>query len=367
MGIPALQCKSRGPVNPILRPLATGFRLGVALRHAAYRRGWFKTRRLRRPVVSVGNLTVGGAGKTPLVMAVARILRRRGFTPSILTRGYGRRSRNPLVVLEPAATLSPDPRECGDEPALLARALSEVPIVICADRYRAGCLAEERFGVDVHLLDDGFQHLALARDIDIVVLDTTQKLSDRDLLPAGRLREPTSALNRAECVILTRVELGDPGPLEKQVLEINPRAQIFHSMTKLDRLVDIRSGRIYPHNAFEGEPVLAFCGIGNPKAFFADLRKWRFSVIGEQAFPDHHGYSDNDMALLLLMAEGFKKRDVRAWVTTEKDAMNLPAPDKRKSEGGIPIVACVIESSIREEQAFEEWLLARLPAGGKAV
>ncbi len=355
-------------MNPLLRPLATGFRLGVALRHAAYRRGWFKTRRLRRPVVSVGNLTVGGAGKTPLVAAIAGVLRKRGLTPSILTRGYGRRSRKPLVVLEPAATRSPDPRECGDEPALLARALPEVPIVICADRYRAGCVAEERFGVDLHLLDDGFQHLALARDTDIVVLDTTQEISDRALLPAGRLREPTSALTRANCVILTRLELGDPAPLEKQVRQINPRAQIFHSMTKLDHLVDIHSGRIYPPNAFEGEPVLAFCGIGNPKAFFADLRKWGFSVIGEQTFPDHHAYRDDYSYLSFLTARYVKGKkamaaEARAFVTTEKDAMNLPTSVK----GEIPLVACVIESSICEEQAFEDWLLARLPGGGKVA
>ncbi len=358
-------------MNPILRPLATGFRLGVALRHTAYHRGWFKTRRLARPVVSVGNLTVGGTGKTPLVAAIARILRKHGLTPSILTRGYGRRSRNPLVVLEPAATRFPDPRECGDEPALLARALPEVPIVICADRYRAGCVAQERFGVDLHLLDDGFQHLALARDTDIVVLDTTQEISDRALLPAGRLREPSSALKRADCVILSRLELGDPGPLEKLVRQINPRAQIFHSTTKLDHLVDIRGGRIYPPNAFEGEPVLAFCGIGNPAAFFADLRKWGFSVIGDgMRFPDHHAYSVADLDIgFHLVTMALKQpgktltAEAKAFVTTEKDAMNLPTSVK----GEIPIVACVIESSICEEQAFEEWLMARLPAGGKAA
>ncbi|MBZ5565673.1 MAG: tetraacyldisaccharide 4'-kinase [Acidobacteriia bacterium] len=347
-------------MNPILRPLAAGFRLGVALRHAAYQRGWFKTRHLHRPVVSVGNLTVGGTGKTPLVAAIARILRKRGLAPSILTRGYGRRSRKPLVVLEPAATRSPEPCECGDEPALLARALPEVPMVICADRYRAGCVAEERFGVDVHLLDDGFQHLALARDIDIVVLDTTQEISDRALLPVGRLREPSSALKRADCVILTRLELGDPGPLEKQVRQINPLAAIFHTMTQFVQLVDIESGRIYPPHALEGEPVLAFCGIGNPKAFFADLRKWGFSVVAEQTFPDHYRYGDADMEVIGM---GFKKSGATALVTTEKDARNLFASIPEE----IPVVACVIESSICEEQAFEEWLLARLPAGGRAV
>ncbi len=347
-------------MNPLLWPLTTGFKLGVALRRASYRRGWFQTRRLRSPVVSVGNLTVGGTGKTPLVAAIAGILRKRGRNPGILTRGYGRRSREPLLVLEPAATRTADPRECGDEPVLLAQALPEVPMIICADRYRAGCLAEERFQVDVHLLDDGFQHWALARDTDIVVLDTTQEISDRALLPAGRQREPSSALQRADCVILTRVELGDPGTLEQRVRQINPRAAIFHSLTKLDHLVDIRSERIYPPNAFEGEPILAFCGIGNPRAFFADLRKWGFSVIGERTFSDHHNYTGADVELL---AKGLKKTEAKALVTTEKDAMNFPAP----FPGKIPAVACAIEASICEAQAFEDWLLARLPAGGRAA
>src|SRR5207245_1651713 len=147
------QSKIQNPKSKILAPLAAGFGLGVALWAAAYRRGWLKTRRLNRPVVSVGNLTVGGTGKTPLVEFLAKCLLKRGRKPAILTRGYGRRDSGRILALEPRPGRVADPGEVGDEPALLARALRGVPIIVGADRYQAGRLAEERFDVDVHLLD----------------------------------------------------------------------------------------------------------------------------------------------------------------------------------------------------------------------
>src|SRR5215472_8915034 len=220
------ESKTLEPRSRILAPLAALFRMGVTFRDAAYRRGWLRTQRLDRPVVSVGNLSVGGTGKTPLVMLIAKLLSQRGWNAGILTRGYGRRHGAQTVVLPPAAGRSPDPREVGDEPALLARALPQVPIIVCANRYRGGRRAEEYFNVDAHLLDDGFQHRALARDVDVVALDTTQEISARALLPAGRLRESPRALGRAHLVVVTRVELGDPRPLERQVRRINPHAQI---------------------------------------------------------------------------------------------------------------------------------------------
>ncbi len=275
-------------MNRILSPLAVGFKLGIILRRAAYRRGWFETHRLNRPVVSVGNLTVGGTGKTPLVAFIARRLLRRGWKPAILTRGYGRRPSSEIIWLEPRLRRAPSAREVGDEPALLARTVPEVPIVVGVDRTKSGRLAEERFDVDVHLLDDGFQHAALARDIDLVLLDVTQDFSDGALLPVGRLREPCSALERAHVVVLTRIELGDPRPLENRVAEINPQARIFHAATRLCGLVDLESGRALAAEALQGKPVFAFCGIGNPKAFTADLRRWGFSVVAGLAFRDHH-------------------------------------------------------------------------------
>lgn len=342
-------------VNRILEPLAAGFRLGVALRHAAYRRGWLKTRRLNRPVVSVGNLTVGGTGKTPLVAWIAERLLRRGWSPGILTRGYGRRRGTEVISIEPGANRTADPREVGDEAALLARALPKVPIVICGDRFRAGRLAEERFHVDVHLLDDGFQHLALERDVDVLVIDSTQELSDRALLPAGRLREPCSALQRAHLVVLTRVDLGDPVPLENRVTQINPQARIFRSTTRLCGLRDVASGGSYPLESFRGKAVSVFCGIGNPQAFFSYVQTWGFSILTESVFPDHHVYSRADLDHLGALA---RKAAAAALLTTEKDAMNLTHAGPRE----IPVLTCVIETEICEAEAFEQALFSRLGA-----
>ncbi|PYU98282.1 MAG: tetraacyldisaccharide 4'-kinase, partial [Acidobacteria bacterium] len=274
---------------------------------------------------------------TPLVKFLAESLLKRGRRPAILTRGYGRRNGLRTIALAPKSGRIADSREAGDEPALLARALPEVPIVVSADRYEAGRLAEDRFGADVHLLDDGFQHLALARDVDVVVLDITQEFSDRALLPAGGQREPCSALKRAHIVVLTRVELGDPSLLEQRVRQINPQARVFHSRTKFCSLVDAQSGRIYPSGAFE----------------FANLKSWGFSLVAEDSFRDHHVYSERDVARLLRRS---KKSGAEVLVTTEKDAMNIPALFKDHR----PILACVVQTELDEGQAFEEEVLARL-------
>lgn len=342
-------------MNRLLTPLAAGFKLGVAIRRAAYRHGWLKTHRLNRPVVSVGNLTTGGTGKTPLVRYIAELLLKRGWKPSILTRGYGRRRGPNLLLLEPATTRTADPREVGDEPALLGRWLPEVPIVVSSDRYGGGRLAEDRCNVDVHILDDGFQHWSLARDVDIVLLDATQELSDQAMLPAGRQREPLTALERADIVVLTRAELGDPQPLESRVRQVNPKAAIFHASTKLSEFVDINNGRVYPPTAFQGEPMHAFCGIGNPKAFFTDLRKWGIGLTAEDSFLDHHVYGGDEIGPIMMRAGA---SGAKAIVTTEKDAVNF-TPMKR---GTVPLLACVVKVEIREAQEFENTLVSRLEA-----
>ncbi len=344
----------RGAVRRILAPLAAGFRLGIALRAAAYHRGWLKTRRLNHPVVSVGNLTVGGTGKTPFVEFLAGRMLQRGWTPGVLTRGYRRRTAG-IFAIEPGPNRTPKPREVGDEPALLARKLPQVAIVVGKDRYRAGRLAEERFNVDVHILDDGFQHFALARDVDIVLLDVTQEIADSALLPAGRAREPWSALKRAHLVVLTRTELGDGAALEARVREVNPQAQVIHSANRFRELVDVSTGRIYPRKAFQGKPVEAFCGIGNPRAFFADLKRWGFSAVCESKFPDHSVYDQGSLAALYEEIEIRKSHPV-ALLTTEKDAMNLPPLER----AGVPILACVIETEVSDPDKFEEALFSRL-------
>jgi len=340
-------------VNPLLLPFSGGFRLGVALRHAAYKRGWFKIQRLSRPVVSIGNLTVGGTGKTPLVVCIANILLRRGWKPSILTRGYGRRGNVDMAVVEPGVGRSAIARDIGDEPALLARALPEVPIVVCADRWRGGQVAEERFEVDAHILDDGFQHLALARDVDLVALDPTQTLSDLHLLPAGRQREPLSALRRAQIVVLTRIDSADPQYLEERVLDIHPAARVFRSRT---RLIDCRapfSGECISPGEIGSRKAAAFCAIGNPRAFFADLRRWGFSLVAEHVFPDHHAYTGGEIQRLVASA---RTEGAEALVTTQKDAVKF----SRDWNPQLPIWTCEIEAQILEAEDFERVLLSYL-------
>ena len=346
-------------MNVLLNTLSRIFLKGVELRHAAYRNGWLKTRRLNRPVICVGNLSVGGTGKTPLVILIAKTLLAAGHRPCILTRGYGRRGGKGIIVLDPEAGLAFDPRKVGDEPAALARALPNVPIVVSADRFRAGIIAEQQFQATVHLLDDGFQHLALYRDLDVVLLDTTQPVSERALLPAGRWREPFSALKRAHWVILTRTELGDATGLQAQVQELNPRARIFCCATHFDSLVEARSGLEEPPDNLLHKKVAAFCAIGNAAAFFADLRRWGFAVVAERVFPDHHVYSHHELDNISVLAKG---AGGEALLTTEKDLMNLPSG----WDFPLPLFACCIHLEIEEKMEFERALLSDLQAARRA-
>ncbi len=331
------------------------------MRVRAYGRGWLKSRRLDRPVISIGNLSVGGTGKTPLVIRVAQILIARGLKPCILTRGYGRANNSDLMVIAPGAERRPNAREAGDEPTMLAGALPTVPVLISSDRTRAGILAEERFRVDAHILDDGFQHLALERDLDIVLIDVTQEFCAGAVLPAGRLREPPSAVTRADVVLLTRTELGDPAPVEAEVRAINPHARIFHCSTALAGFVNPFDGRKVPPSDILGKPVMAFCGIGNPRAFISDLRQWGVKVVGELSFPDHHFYSLQDVRRILSR---FRQIGAEALVTTRKDALRLPASPELRS--GERIVVCEVRLEIKEAAAFEEEI-SNAVAGGRSA
>jgi len=342
-------------MSSFLSPLATIYKSAALTRRALYRRGLLKTNKLNRPVISIGNLSVGGTGKTPLVALTAKLALSRGLKPAILTRGYGRGRSTRLIALAPAANRSPNPRETGDEPALLAAALPEVPIVISASRYQAGIYAERVFQVDMHILDDGFQHLQLARDLDVVALDATQELSDRALLPAGRLREPCSALERAQVIVLTRVELAGAEGLENAVRRVNPSARLFRSRLRLKSLVNISSGERAAAEAFRGKSLFAFCGLGNSTAFFRYLDRWGFRIVGQHRFPDHHVYTSADTEVLARQAA---QSQASALITTEKDMMNLPGGWKP----GVDTYACEIEIEIENPAEFEDALFASLRA-----
>jgi tetraacyldisaccharide 4'-kinase len=263
----------------------------VATRNGLYDRGIFRTHRLLGPVVSVGNLSTGGSGKTPFVILLGELLRARGIKFDVLSRGYGRKSRGTLLV-DPGG-LAP---EFGDEPLLMARKL-QVPVVVGEDRFDAGEFAEARFGPQLHLLDDGFQHRRLYRDFNIVLV-TPQDATDR-LLPSGRLREPLASLRRADAVVLTSGASAESFPIDAKLIW------------------RVRRG-ILPQNV-PPRPVV-FCGIARPQNFLLQLRSANIEPAAEAFYRDHHPYAERDIRDLLALKQ---KSEAGGFVTTEKDAVNL--------------------------------------------
>jgi tetraacyldisaccharide 4'-kinase len=274
-----------------LNPLSTIYGGVVQARNALYDRGVLRARRLQGPVVSVGNLSAGGSGKTPFVLLLGDLLKARGIKLDVLSRGYGRRSSGVRLV-DPAGL----PQEFGDEPLLIARKL-QVPVVVGEDRYEAGRFAESRFGPQLHLLDDGFQHRVLARDFDVVLV-TPQDASDR-LLPAGRLREPLFALRRADAVVLASGAAAESFPLGGKMVW------------------RVRRG-IVPQNV--PPRPLVFCAIARPQNFVLQLRAAQIEPVAEAFYRDHHAYSEEDVRELLELKQ---RSAAGGFVTTEKDAVNL--------------------------------------------
>ncbi|HTY84297.1 MAG TPA: tetraacyldisaccharide 4'-kinase [Silvibacterium sp.] len=274
-----------------MNPLATIYGGVVGTRNALYDRGVLRSRRLQAPVISVGNLSAGGSGKTPFVMLLGKLLKERGVQFDVLSRGYGRRSRGTLLV-DPAGL----PQQFGDEPLLIARKL-EVPVIVGEDRYEAGSFAESKFGPRFHLLDDGFQHRALARDFDVVLV-TPQDAADR-LLPAGRLREPLRSLQRANAVVLASGATADSFPLQGKLIWRVRRGI-------LPKDVPLR-------------PVV-FCGVARPQNFVLQLRAANIEPVAEAFYRDHHAYCEKDVRELLALKQ---QSEAGGFVTTEKDAVNL--------------------------------------------
>ena len=287
-------------------------------RNLVYDTGWF-TARLQAPVVSVGNISVGGTGKTPFIIYLGEQLKQRGVSFDVLSRGYGRASTGIRIV-----DAEGSPRDFGDEPLLIAQRLG-APVIVGESRYHAGLRAEQRFGAQLHLLDDGFQHRQLHRDLDIVLL-ADGDLDDR-LLPAGRLREPLSALERADVVIAA-----DVGTERLKGLRVP-----MHTMKRAMGIEQPTGNQI------------AFCGIARPHGFFAGLRDTGVKIVAERAFRDHHAYSPGDIKELLEMRTN---SGATGFVTTEKDQINLGGFASQLS----PIA--VVKLSVSIDQAEE--LLARV-------
>lgn len=274
-----------------MNPLAPIYGAVVGTRNRLYNHRVLAARQLRGPVVSVGNVSVGGSGKTPFVILLGELLKGRGVKFDVLSRGYGRQTRGVLQV-DPGGSSA----TFADEPLLIARRL-DVPVILGEDRYKAGLFAEEKLGPQLHLLDDGFQHRGLAREFDIVLV-TPDDARDR-LLPSGRLREPLASLARADAVVLTSGAAPEGFPLDGKLVW------------------RVRRG-IAPANV-PPRPV-AFCGIARPKNFMLQLRTAGIEPAAEAVYRDHHAYTEVDIRELLDLRS---KSEAGGFVTTEKDAINL--------------------------------------------
>ena len=294
-------------------------------RNSLYDKGVLDVFELDARVISVGNLTAGGTGKTPLVAHITKILYARGETVCILTRGYGRKDPKKRVVVTDGNRILTDAEHAGDEPFELARKLlGKVIIIADADRVSAGEWAKRKFGVTTFILDDGFQHRKVNRDLDIVCIDSTDPFGGGKMLPAGRLREYRSGLQRADVVIVTRANLGSGlAVLRSGIADLNPDAAILTSETAISGVVElkeIQTKKKPNRREIKEHKVFAFCGIGNPDIFFKQLWQDGFDAAGTRAFRDHHVYSQKDIGEIERLA-----RDSQAdlLLTTAKDAVKL--------------------------------------------
>jgi tetraacyldisaccharide 4'-kinase len=324
---------------------------------ATWRRRWYsrdpaRRRWLDQPVVSVGNLRVGGSGKTPVVAAVARLLVARGERPSVLSRGYGRTAaKDGITVVSDGRAIVANVDTAGDEPLMLARALPRVAVLVGADRYLCGRLAEEKLGVTVHLLDDGFQHFGLARDVDLLVTGE-EDLADCPL-PAGRLREPLAVAVYADAALVAATY----AEAAERVARALKLATVFRVARALGapRWVATRETVVVPTD----EPVFVVAGIASPERFFSDVASAGWRVVGTRAFRDHHPFSHREVVKIAAAARAAGATLV---MTTEKDAVRFEAA----SIDGAPLVAVPLTVTIEPAPQFEHWLAARLEAARAA-
>jgi len=309
--------------------VSSAFRFVLQAREKLYESGIFTTLRLNHPVVSVGNLTLGGTGKTPLVVALAEGLRNRGFRPVILSRGYGRLSRGVLIV----GLAESDWEQWGDEPVLMRQRLGNVPVVVGANRYQAGLLAERNQLGDVFLLDDGFQHRRLHRDVDIVTVDPVEWAAGEMLLPTGRWREPKAAIARAHAACVQHVA-GATMP-ELPIPRFTVRTEI--------EAICSGEAPVLPE-AFKNRAVIAFAGIAKPERFFTALESIGIHPVKRVRFRDHHHYSASEIEDL----------GGEILITTEKDAVRLRTVTDR------PFSYLRISAKIPDFEGLMSLILSRL-------
>ena len=337
----------RSAVFAFLRGVSLGYGLMARLRVHGYQRGWLRRETLPRPVISVGNITTGGTGKTPTVIEIARILGQCGKRIAILTRGYRRKGDAPHVIVSPDSSAG----EVGDEPLLLAKSLPQAQVIVGRNRAESGMIALDRFQLDIFLLDDGFQHLQLRRDCDLVLIDATQPFGGGRLLPAGLLREPLAHLARASAFLITRSdEVRDCAAIVETLRWFNPAAPIFFGVHAFESLRAAGGEERVSLDDLRGKRLFAVCGLGNPASFHRLLRSCGLEAQATLDFPDHHDYTARDAEII---ASGVAKDRLDAIITTEKDEHKL-LPYLRSLN--TPCRVAAVRMEIQPIQAFRRLL-----------
>jgi len=326
------------------------------VRNALFERGFFKSHALGAPTISVGNITVGGTGKTPLVAFVAQTLIEKGEKVCILTRGYGRENPKQRVLVADGERILSDAKKAGDEPFELAKKLSGKAIIVTdSNRVAAAKFALENFAPSVFVLDDAFQHRKAQRDLDIVLIDATNPFGNEKTLPFGRLREPLGNLARADLIIITRANLAENiSNLKSQISNLSPHSPIITAENKISNLIELEDFRENrnPKSRIPKPKSVAFCALGNPENFFEQLRRENFDLTATRKFPDHHRYTQTDISNLEADAKSVGSDSL---LTTAKDAVKIS-----KLNFELPCFVVESEMIFDDEKTLREMLDAVL-------
>ena len=326
----------------------------AGVRNLLYDAGIFKVRKLACKVISVGNITVGGTGKTPMVILLADILRGKGYRPAILSRGYGGKKKRRVNIVSDGKNLLMHPAKAGDEPALIAKSVMSVPVVTGKKRYLTGKFAIEHFGVDVLILDDAFQHRSLFRDVDIALLDYKKPFGNGFMIPRGELREPRNGLRRADIVIVTGTEKTEVRDGRPDLGGIPSGSHIFEAYRKPVALFGGSPIDVHPLECLHGKKIFAFAGIAKPDSFLRTIEFLGDPLVGFIDFPDHHVYTQEDVIKIRTAAA---ESSAQIILTTEKDGIKLiDFPDFLREIYQLRIEMEILPS----QERFEDVLLERI-------
>lgn len=325
----------------------------ISLRNILYDHNILTQKKVSVKVISIGNITIGGTGKTPAVIMLAQILKKNGYRPAVVSRGYGGKSLNPVNIASNGDQILIKTQEAGDEPVLIARRLTSIPVITGKDRYAAARYALKNFDINLIILDDAFQHRTLFRDVDILLLDAKRPFGNGLLIPGGRLREPTGSIERADIIVATGNREENASTISRIIEERFSSKILFTGYRKTKDIMNGHSGEILSGDCLRGRKIYAFSGIAQPDNFLQTITDQGGIVTGELIFPDHHVYKKEDLKRIKEQAAASRADMI---LTTEKDYMKLV--DFGHLLKDIFILRITME--VAQERELEKYILARL-------